>query len=85
MMMYEDLRQEKRRQEDWKQMYFKSQIAVMSFRRRTDKIRLKLTDEEYQALVKCLEVGWQMLGIICELISYQCSHFFECYSSKYLT
>ena len=57
MMMYEDLRQEKRRQEDWKQMYFKSQIAVMSFRRRTDKIRLKLTDEEYQALVKCLEVG----------------------------
>ena len=85
MMMYEDLRQEKRRQEDWKQMYFKSQIAVMSFRRRTDKIRLKLTDEEYQALVKCLEVGWQMLGIICELISYHGSHFFECYSSKYLT
>ena len=57
MMMYEDLRQEKRRQEDWKQMYFKSQIAVMSFRRRTDKIRLKISDEEYQALIKCLEVG----------------------------
>ena len=56
-MMYEDLRQEKRRQEEWKQMYFKSQIAVMSFRRRTDKIRFKISDEEYQALIKCLEVG----------------------------
>ena len=66
MMMYEDLRQEKRRQEDWKHMYFKSQIAVMSFRRRTDKIRFKISDEEYQALIKCLEVGWQTLSVICE-------------------
>ena len=55
-MIYDDLKDERRKQTEWKQTYLRSQVSVMAFRRKLQLLRDYLQREHFEELMKCLEV-----------------------------
>ena len=55
-MMYDDLKEERRQQQEWKQTYLRSQVSVMAFRRKLDLMKHKIQQEDRMELMRCLEV-----------------------------
>ena len=55
-MLYEDLKEERRKQQEWKHTYMKSQLAVMKFRRKVNDLKDRISPEDKQKLLKCLDI-----------------------------
>ena len=55
-MMYDDLKEERHKQSEWKQTYLRSQVSVMAFRRKLQLLSENLRKDDHDELMKCLEI-----------------------------
>jgi len=55
-MMYDDLKEERRKQFEWKQTYLRSQVSVMAFRRKLQLLSNNLRSDDHDELMRCLEI-----------------------------
>lgn len=62
--MYDDLKSERRKQQEWKQTYLRSQVSVMAFRRKLELMKDQISPDDHAELMKCLEV----VSVPCMLI-----------------
>ena len=54
--MHEELREERIRRQEWKETYLKSQLAVMTFRRRLNAMKDRVSEDHINELSKCLQL-----------------------------